>query len=247
MNSLHRLSVASGLGLAALFSQATQAATIFAEDFGAGAAGNTPISVIGWVNDIYTQDNRVFANAQGITGNNAVYSYANANGSEAFYTTSSMSGGFSSFAINSFTDLTFAVEIDSGFGASTTNARFIVQIDSGSWYASATLLGNPAATPGEKTLVFDPAASNWIALTVTGVGATNSPATLGATAAADLSGSITGVGVLGVHAGNGTVNFDNYLITGTAAIPEPSASVALGGVAALGMVAFRRRRATQAK
>lgn len=244
MKNRPTLSAAMSLGLAAWFAQSAHAATIFAEDFGTGVAANTAISTVGWVNDIIlAANNRLYA-AGG--GDNAVYSYANATGNEAFYTTSSMSGGFTSFALDSFTDLTFSVEIDSGFGAATANARFIVQIDGGSWYASNTFLGNPTATPTAKTLVFAPAAANWSLVNVTGTGANNSPATIGATASADLTGMITGVGVLGVHAGNGTVNFDNYLVTGTAAaVPEPSAFASLGGLAALGCVVFRRRRAAR--
>jgi hypothetical protein len=226
--------------LTALFAAPSYAATIFAEDFGTGVAANTAISTIGWVNDIIgTANTRLYA-AGG--GNNAVFSYANATASEAFYTTSAMSGGFTAFAIDSFTGLTFSVDISSGFGAATANARFIVQIDNGSWYASTTFLGNPTAAFTTKSLAFDPAAANWQNLTVSGTGANNSPAAIGSVAGTALSGTITGVGVLGVHAGNGTVNFDNYQIAGTA-VPEPSSFAISGGLAAMGFVALRRRRA----
>lgn len=242
MNPRPRPLSAAALGLLALFATSTHAATIFAEDFGVGVGANTALSTVGWANDIIgTANTRLYA-AGG--GNNAVFSYANATASEAFYTTSSMSGGFTAFAIDAFTGLTFSVDISSGFGAATANARFIVQVDNGSWYASTTFLGNPTAAFTTKSLAFDPAAANWQTLTVSGTGANNSPASIGSTAGADLSGTITGVGVLGVHAGNGTVNFDNYLVTGTAsAVPEPSAFATFGGLAALGCVVLRRRAA----
>jgi hypothetical protein len=241
MHTLPRPLAALALGLAALSAPSAHAVTIFTEDFGTGVPANTALSTVGWVNDVIGAGNvRLYA-AGG--GNNAVFSYANATGSEAFYTTSSMAGGFADFEIAGFTDLAFSVSIDSGFGGATTNARFIVQIDDGAWFVSTTFLGNPTATPSAKTLVFDAAAASWQNLTVTGTGAINSPATIGATATADLAGTITGVGVLGVHAGNGTVNFDNFLITGTVAVPEPSSCALAGGLAALGLVALRRRRA----
>jgi hypothetical protein len=53
--------------------------------------------------------------------------------------------------------------------------------------------------------------------------------------------------LIGQFAGNTTAAFDNVQILGTAvaAIPEPSSYAALAGVAALGLVAARRRRSTK--
>jgi len=83
------------------------------------------------------------------------------------------------------------------------------------WYVSSTSLpvntSADSATYSTYSQTFDPHAINWDNLTLTGTGAI-----IGSAASANLSGSITGAGLVFVHTGTGgTFDFNNFLVTGT--------------------------------
>ncbi len=143
-----------------------------------------------------------------------------------FYTTDSSgagSGGDSSYSDIDpllYTNLTLSVEIRSGGGAAATN-YFAVQVG-GSWYVATNnplpiYTGSyPTFTNG--TLAYTNLASVWNSLTVTGTNVT-----IGATAGANLSGSITGIGIVELPTSGGA-NYNQLAISAYAAsAPPPTA------------------------
>lgn len=130
----------------------------------------------------------------------------------------------------------------------------------GAWYVSATQFFNTPVTSGAnfgslpegaggaefKSLVYNPAAANWLTLnfdgdyntaTDAGTASTLGALAVGAAPGADLSGPITAFGLYrGLVTGNGRM--DTFTID---AVPEP-ASAGMIGAALLGIAANSRRR-----
>jgi len=125
---------------------------------------------------------------------------------------------------------------DSGFGnqpwAEPFTGRATLLIG-GVWYVSNTsfIANNTASFQAfnfDMTGTWATIADSSVALTFTGTGSL-------------AAGSLQAAGVLVTQPDNAAyLNFDQFSIT---AIPEPSTFAALAGVAALGLVAYRRRRA----
>jgi len=181
-----------------------------------GGAGSFSVSVCGWSNAVPNNPNRLFQNS-GADG--AVYAYqANADVpvSTAFFTTATLDNGrtgmaFPIFNPTAFSGLTFSVDIRPNFDPDNVVARFAVQMNGAHWYAATATLPVPTSTGGFATYTqaFAPVASGWNALTMTAT-----DATLGAAAASDLMGNITGVGMVFTHTvDNGTHDFDRFRIT----------------------------------
>jgi hypothetical protein len=80
------------------------------------------------------------------------------------------------------------------------------------WYVSASPLPVPASGPSATyTQAFNPAAANWKNLTIA-----TSGGLVGSTASTNLSGIMTGAGLVFVTVGSGgTHNFDNFGISST--------------------------------
>ncbi len=84
----------------------------------------------------------------------------------------------------------------------------------GPWYVSASSL--PVITTADSALystytqAFTPAAGSWRTLGLTA----GSGATIGSPTTWNLTGTITGAGLVFSHAGEGTFNFDNFQVTG---------------------------------
>jgi len=180
----------------------------------------------------------------------------------ALYTDDTMGSG--TYGYVSFADISLSVDPTLQFsvllqqlpgwsnGALTPVLGYILVENGGNWYASAAGLTAPTSTDpggyptwnGSTYGNFDPASltltaakANWV--TVTGVG--TGTITLGSTPANDLSGNITGVGILeNVQASGegGSWNVADYSIS---AVPEPSL-LALLGLGGFGLIAAYRRR-----
>jgi len=180
--------------------------------------GTYPLSTIGWANAIPDSPNRLFA--LDYAGDGAGFAYEGSPQATAFYATTAMDTGasglpFQTIGLAGASGLTFAVDIAPAFQASNVTASVAVQLNGANWYVAATAL--PVDTSVDSTTnqtvsqVFSPTAANWKNLTLSGTGAT-----IGSTAGANLSGNITGAGLVVAYTGTGgTFNFDNFKFTGT--------------------------------
>jgi arabinogalactan endo-1,4-beta-galactosidase len=192
---------------------------LYQEDFPySGNSGNSALSSCGWSNAIPNNFNRLYQ----LSGTNgAVYAYqsdADVPVTTVFYTTTALDNGgagmaFSAVAPAQFKGLTFSADVQPGYQPDTIAARFAVQMNGSNWLAAKTALPVPGAAGNFATYTqaFTPSASAWNTLTIR---ATN--AVIGAGAVADLTGFITGAGLVFTHTAHaGTYNFDNFLITAT--------------------------------
>ena len=116
-----------------------------------------------------------------------------------------------------YSGITFSADIQPYLTPANVTARFAVQMNGGSWFVSANTLPVPATIGPFATYanVFNPAASQWDSLSVSGNG-TGTSATIGPAISSNLTGNITGAGLVFTHTGTGgTFNFDNFLIATT--------------------------------
>jgi hypothetical protein len=121
-------------------------------------------------------------------------------------------------AVATATNLTFLVDIQSQYNPFDASDYFAVQMNGGTnWYLNySNPLPTPTITWATFSQLFDPTAANWYQLILSGdgsVGNTNFPA-IGNPATSDLSGYITGVGIVCIKSGLATHNFDNFSIAG---------------------------------
>jgi arabinogalactan endo-1,4-beta-galactosidase len=211
----HRVLIAALL-LLPIFCRA-QSVVLYRETFPYGAiSGDLPASSVGWGADIPDNPNRVY---QAIGGDGAVYAYEGTAATTAFYTSAALTqtGGAAFPAINPtlYSGITLSVDIEPYQTPANITARFAVQLNGGNWFVSANPLPVPSSTGGFATYssVFNPNASQWDSLTVSGNG-TGTRAVIGALSSSNLAGNITGAGLVFVHTGaGGTFNFDNFTIT----------------------------------
>lgn len=207
-------------------------------------AGDQLINSTGWRNDIPERPNRLFVRL-GLDG--GIFAYEDGAPvafplTTAFYTSATLDTGSSGMAFPTIstllpTGVTLSVDIRPGFSADNIAARVALQINGTDWYAAATAFPVPGVESAIYTtysLAFSPAAAGWNTLTVSGDGSGTS-ATIGGAAAGDLTGNITGAGLILTHSINdGDFDFDNFLIS---TVPEPSACMLLG----LGALVLIRR------
>lgn len=204
-------------------------APIYLETFGPIPGGaDQPISLVGWANDVIAIPNRVFLENDGV-----VFAFSNSNTTEAFYTSTALDTGATGQAFPTINPtayqfgVSFFIDIRNGYSPEEVRSRFAVQINGANWYSSTTILNVPTTANGpfaNYELRFDPAASNWENLTVTGTGSDTTAAVIGGPASADLVGSITGAGLVVTYGppwgppvmGGGTHDFDNFMIAPTA-------------------------------
>jgi len=200
--------------------------------------GNQSITNVGWRNDLNGSygDSRIFSNNNGITYPNlAVWTDAMGVPSypEAFYfTTATANGGpfangtvtnqspFPGINLAATLNVTFQVTCWEG-SLADTQPSVCVQMNNGQWYVSTnifTFSGGNAETVNQMN--FTNLAGAWKLLTLSGTGTynnTNYP-TIGAAAGGNLTGYITGAGLVVNHLnGSATLDFDNFTILG--AIP----------------------------
>ena len=202
------------------------AQSIYLETFDP-AVGN-PITNYGWLQDSMDPSSgtgRIGTfNATASGGDaNVVYSFGNPGETNAFYTSSTISGG--SFPVLDPTTyangLMLSVDAEPSFNATPANPEsfWAVQINGNDWYSSSSRL--PLGTDGDGwdsySFHFDSTASHWNSLTLTG--GTGQPS-IGAPATADLSGNITGLGVVTQYSSpSATHHFDNFEIS---PVPGPT-------------------------
>jgi hypothetical protein len=201
---------------------------IYSEGFTVSASA-AQIATMGWRSDTEAADARIYT-----TGTNrAVYSFSGTARGEAFYVTTVTGDGsypghqaFPSINLATTANMRFNVDLNSGWQPALVHSFFAIQINWSDWYVSTTeLLPTPTGTFANYSLDFDPSAFGWNQLTVSSsgtVGNANFPA-IGEPAVANLSGYITGAGLVCIHDGSSTHNFDNFSIFGT--IPPPTKPV----------------------
>jgi hypothetical protein len=127
--------------------------------------------------------------------------------------------------------MTFYVDEQSWWNPASVHTHFAVQMNWGAWYVTSSELGTATGSRTTQTMTFDPTASAWNQLTVTGTGGTNN-ATLtiiGGPAAADLTGYITGAGLVTVHDGSSWIMMDNFKISGNGFTVLPGLSIKPSG------------------
>ena len=179
--------------------------------------GNYPISGIGWVEAVPSAPNALFQLTAN-TSEGAVFAYLGAEGTTVYYATTATDTNqsglpFPNINLASYPGLNFSADIQPGAGSNNVTAYFAVQLNGANWYVAASPLAVNLTTPGYTTytMAFNPAAANWKNLTVA-----TSGGIIGLTAAGQLSGVMTGAGLVFVTVGSGgDFNFDNFQITGT--------------------------------
>jgi hypothetical protein len=110
--------------------------------------------------------------------------------------------------------LTFSASIAPTTTPANLTASVAVQINGGAWYVSSASLpldtSVASASYATVTQAFSPTAADWDNLTISGTGAS-----VGGPASADLSGNITGAGLVFIFTDVGSFNVDDFQITGT--------------------------------
>jgi hypothetical protein len=227
---------ASGSVTSAPPANLTVAQLIYEETFSVPTKPDQSVTNVGWMNDISGNNNRLFTGNGGVTFPVcAVYSANIAGSVESFYaTTASANGGpydngtvtnkmpFPGVNLSVVQNLTLGVNMNAN-GAGSWNGYFEVQMNNGQWYVS-TIPVSPKATSQAfvtDTLEFNPNATNWDLMTNSGTGsyyakynATNQYPAIGPVATANLSGSVTGVGIVIQRVSSGDVQFNNYVVLG---------------------------------
>jgi hypothetical protein len=105
----------------------------------------------------------------------------------------------------------------------------------GAWYIQSSEVGQAIGNMQTATLAFDPSSSVWNQFTVTGTGTNAADATttvIGSAATGNLSGYITGVGLVSLHddtASSAWVKMDNCRITASAYTAVSGLSLASSG------------------
>jgi hypothetical protein len=214
----------------------TVAGLIYSESFNMPTTGDQSVNHVGWMNDKTGAANRIFSNNHGVTYPRcAVYAYNSTGVTEAYYgTTTTITGGpypaspypvtnrmaFPGVNLGVAQNVSFTVAMNTP-SASTSQSGFIcVQMNYGPWYVSTNAmqaLGGLAFVTNSTR--FYPAMSAWKQLTVSGTGSDsgNLVPVIGPVATNDLTGYITGVGLVVTFIGGNTLQFDNYTVLG--AIP----------------------------
>jgi hypothetical protein len=197
---------------------------LYAETFpfvGPFPVGESPAAV-GWTSTVPSTDNPNRLNASG-----ALYAYEAVGMTEAFVTSTStdvrgLSGlAFTNINPSNFPAVSFRATIADPTGDTSTGIYFAVQMTGGQWYASSSaiqLAANPY-TNNTYGLQFSPAFQGWNTFTLS-----SSSATIGAPAVSNLTGSITGAGVVFVFSGSATVA-PEYEMNGFSLVTDPTPPV----------------------
>ncbi len=226
---------------------------LYAESFPyVGPNGNLPITGVGWLSA--ASADTVVGIYQPGPGLGDVFSYAPTATTNIYYTTDTSDTGLSGLPfvdINpaSYPAITFQAGFVPGNAAGQVSGAISVYwavAMNGAWYCSAQPASiDLSALSPYKTYQygFNPAATNWNTLTITGTGAI-----IGGQAAGALTGNITGTGLVMAHntATGSDMNFQNFEVITNAAVGTPPqiglniplpVSVASGGGASFGVSA----------
>ncbi len=181
-----------------------------------GITGTFPIASLGWANDISDNPNRLYQFSGGL---GAVFAYENSPQTTAFYTSTNLTAtageAFPAINLTNYPTITLAVDIQPYLAPANVTAKFAVQMNGVNWFVAVNALPVPGTvgTFATYSMTFNPAASGWKTLSVSGNGS-GTGASIGQTASATLSGGITGAGIVFTHSGTGgTFNFNNFRIT----------------------------------
>jgi arabinogalactan endo-1,4-beta-galactosidase len=209
---MKRFSLIAALALLLPLFSFGQSVIVYRETFPfEGISGDLPIGPLGWANAIPDNADRVYQNSG---GDGAVYAYEASSATTAFYTSTSLTTvtgtPFPTINTSLYSGITLSVDIQPYQNPANITARFAVQMNGANWFVSAIPLPVPTTDGSFATYasVFNPTASQWDSLTTSSTGAT-----IGTAITTNLIGNITGAGVVFVHTGSGTLNFDNFVIT----------------------------------
>jgi hypothetical protein len=183
------------------------------------ASGNYPLAGIGWVEAVPNVPNALFQVASQ-TSEGEVFAFLGTPATTVYYTSTASDTNqsglpFPNVRLASYPSLNFSVDIAPTFAGSNVTASVAVQLNGTNWYVAANPLPVPTATDSGTlatyTMAFNPAAANWKNLTITGSGGL-----IGSTATSNLTGIMTGAGLVFVTVRTGgNFNFDNFQIVGT--------------------------------
>ncbi len=183
------------------------------------AAGNYPVSSIGWVEAVPSAPNALYQRTP-LTSDGAIFAYLGGVGTTVYYATTASDTNqsglpFPNVNLAGYPGLNISVDIAPVFSSSNVTAYLAVELNGANWYVAASPLPVPTTVDSAGfstyTTAFSATAANWNNLTVTGSGGL-----VGSSAAADLKGVMTGAGLVFVTVGSGgTFNFSNFVITGT--------------------------------
>jgi hypothetical protein len=186
-----------------------------------------PIGRVGWSNSIPDGPDRVYQTAG---GDGAAFAFEGYAWTQAFYTTTASDTGVSGLPFPSinpaaYPAISFSVDINPTYLPANVTAYFAVQMGGANWYVSQTPVPVNTGGSGFATYQqqFDPNAIQWNTLTLSATSAT-----IGSQPGSNLSGNITGAGLIFVTtSGGGSLGFDNFLITtNTAPAIAPSITYA---------------------
>ncbi|HWC58127.1 MAG TPA: hypothetical protein VHC44_00430 [Verrucomicrobiae bacterium] len=232
---------------------------LYAENFPyVGPSGNLPLSGVGWVSSASAGTSVGIYEAAAGVGD--VFSYSPTATTNIYYTTATNDTGLSGLPFIDINPASYpAITLQAGFvpGNAAGQVQGAISVYwavamNGTWYASKnpiniTLTALSPYLPYQ--LGFDPTATNWNNLTITGTNAI-----IGSQAGSALSGNITGVGLVVAHntSTGSDMNFQNFQVltnqsVGTApsigtgiplAVTVPSGGGASFGVTATGTQPF---------
>jgi arabinogalactan endo-1,4-beta-galactosidase len=206
-----------------------QPAFLYQEDFGAvaGAGSGLTMAQVGWSQvlatggsaGIYPQTGSVDVNTGQPLPPSAAYLYGNS-GRGMFYTTNGAGSGtsgdsaFTSINPALYSNLTFSVESQYSTTGANISSYFAARAGT-NWYVStnpmtAYVEGGASGNFSQTSLIYNPLASGWKNLTVG-----KNSITVGSLATTNLSGSITGIGVVSILTGAGSWDYENLLISAT--------------------------------
>jgi Ig-like domain-containing protein/immunoglobulin I-set domain protein len=200
---------------------------LYAESFPyVGPNGNLPITGVGW-EAAFQGVTGIYSSGPGI-GN--VFSYSGVATTNIYYATTNDNGSsglaFAPINPDAVPGVTFQANFTPGNGASLNPSNVVaywaVQMQDGSWYSSAKPVPVQTITLNNYQpyqMAFSRFATNWNNLTINA-----NTATIGGAAGGNLSGNITGVGIVMAHLGlngGGDFNFNTFVLTTNAVTVLP--------------------------
>jgi len=238
---------------------------VYQETFSVPKPNNQMVTNVGWIQDIGGSYGaaRIFSgvNNHGVTFPVcAVYTYDDTapQTNAWYYTTATANGGpydlspgdglgpvsnkmaFPGINLAMVQNLFYSVMANNGPGAGE-QIHWAVQMNNNQWYVSTNFFINASGNTFQTyTMNFNPAASGWNLLTVSGhctFTSLNTNVVIGPLAAADLTGYITGGGLVPVFtATGGNIQFNNYYIFDNSCVPvfgvQPLLSTNIAGTTA---------------
>jgi hypothetical protein len=202
---------------------------IYSQDF---ETSSNVITAVGWVADS-TAGQAVLGAPY--WGGKCIFDAEGTNLPLAYYTSTLLNHGnipgepgFPVINLASVSNLTFYTDVQSWWNPGSEHTYFIVQMNGGDWYSSATELTSATGGQETRTMLFDTNSTAWNQLTVSGNGSATS-ATIGAAATNNLTGYITGAGLVTVHDSSSWINLDNFKISGDGFTVLPGLSIAKSG------------------